>query len=215
MLPEISAIFDGLVKASVQHPEAASARAFLHGDQLTVGIRTAQSDTRRIVGKEGKNIDALKTVLNEMIKGFGLEGNIATHDTGPRPPPSGTRAFSLGAYDHEKFAGLKNLLERTINPFVEDFDSLEVSVDEIGTTAIFEIKVNALDLPKIYGTPILFDHGASGIKKTDGHLIGALKRVFDGIGKNQGRVIKITLTQSMSSEATAVEHRAIQFARST
>jgi hypothetical protein len=64
-----------------------------------------------------------------------------------------------------------------------------VIVSDIGMTALIEIRIASSDYPSLYGRPAEFDYG------TDGHLIGGIKNFFDGIAKNRGKTIRITVSK--------------------
>jgi predicted RNA-binding protein YlqC (UPF0109 family) len=189
-LDEIADVLTDLVKAVVRNPDGVKVSHLVRGSLVAYVIKTDQDDVRRVIGSKGKHFRALETLVREATKRLGRESHLAIDEKAPPPGVAPRKeSVSLGEFNAKRFKDMKDLLSRTIALLVGH--KPELSSDEVGTLSIFEVKVKAADYKAVYGVDAPFDEG----RITDGHIIGAIKNFFDGIGKNNGRVIKLTLTQ--------------------
>jgi len=184
---EIRSILTALVMSIVTHPENVKVESSEHGPLVAFRIRTEQEDVRRVIGTRGKHYKALEGIAASLCKLIDRESHIIVDDKGPPPNVAPVKGFVYSRVDTQKFDKVQPLLRRVISPFLLNPDSMDIDSSEIGTTTIFVVKVKAEDYPQVYGPEIQFDYG------TDGAIIGAIKNIFDGIGKNHGRIIRVVL----------------------
>lgn len=188
---EIAEVLESLVKCVVTQPSSVKVGHSVHGNLIALIVKTDQNDVRRVIGAKGKHFKALQGIVASLAKQVDFEAHLAVDDKGP-PPPAGAPApkiFSLGQYNQQGFERVKVLLSKLVSMFLSSPNVFEVISTDIANTTIFEIRVKADEYQAIYGTEVPFDYG------NDGHIIGAIKNIFDGIGKNHGRIIRISLNR--------------------
>lgn len=185
---EISKLLEQLVKAVVQKPEAVKIKHSTHGPLAAFVISTDPGDVRRVIGAKGKHFKALKLIISSLTSLIGREAHIEVEDKGP---PIGESPMRTSAFVKPRdLAPVEKLLNKTISMFLDQPGACTISTTEVGTTMIFEVKVNSeANHARIYGPLMSFEYGA------DGAIIGSIKNLFDGIGKNHGRLIRIVLSQ--------------------
>lgn len=187
---DIEEILTDLVKNVVRNPDGVKVSSLVKGPLAAFVIKTDQEDVRRVVGQRGKHIRALQAIVTEAVRRYNLEAHVAIDEKTPQiPATAAPKAPVLGKYDPKRFRDVKDLLRRVVGLFVEHQKSLSVSEASISQTSIFEVKLKKEDYPSVYGRETQFDYG------TDGIIIGSIKNIFDGIGKNNGRFIKIVFNQ--------------------
>ena len=178
-----------LVLALVRNPSAASVTSSIHGTTVVFVIRVAPDDRRRVIGSDGKHIQALEVLAEEGAKRIGLEGWVTLDEKTPVPAQAGLRTAAFGAYNAKQVQSLPGLLRQTALLFVTVPGSLAVQASELGGLTLLDLQVNRADYSALYGRPTTFRYGV------DGHLLGALKNLLDGVGKNNGRAIRVILSE--------------------
>jgi predicted RNA-binding protein YlqC (UPF0109 family) len=57
-----------LAKALVQQPDKVQVEEFDEGDCLVVELEVAQSDLGRVIGRQGKTADAMRTIVEAVAR---------------------------------------------------------------------------------------------------------------------------------------------------
>jgi predicted RNA-binding protein YlqC (UPF0109 family) len=196
-------ILDRLVKGLVQRSKAVRTTTSVHGSFVAIVVKTDQDDVRRVIGKQGKHIKAIQVIAAEAGKRLGIEMHVALDENSPTAPFPTNSSGGLGSFDAKEFRGVKQLLKDVVSLFVRD--GVTLTATDIGTTCVIEVKIKVSDFPALYGKKAMFDYG------TDGHIIGAIKNIFDGLAKNRGRSIKLIVTTvGPGSEIAVARNRIIQ-----
>lgn len=178
-----------LVKAVVKLPDSVAVEHSIHGNLDAFAVRVDQGDVRRVIGSRGKHFKALQHVVVSACKALGREGFFAVkEDAVVRPAPNLERVFPLDR--GRPFAPVRGLLERVVGVFVTNPKDFSIEDKDFGSGHLFEIKVNSVAYSQIMGETIVFDYGP------DGSNIGMIKNLFDAIGKNHGKLVKIVLTKT-------------------
>lgn len=188
-LSNIGEILDEIVKSVVKYPEKAGATMSEHGSLVAFVIKADKEDVRRVVGKSGKHIRALTQLANAMSRRYGKESHVMIDEKSPPIAPAPNLAFTYEEYDPVKFDRVRSLLHRIFNMLVIHRDAIAVVAGNVSTTTILEVNVKTEDYPLIYGPEADFDYGRDGL------IIGSIKNIFDGIGKNHGRVIRLVVNK--------------------
>ena len=188
LIAPIAEILKELVQGVVTMPAAVSVKSSCHGNLVALQVKTDPDDVRRVIGAKGKHFKALETIVRTLSLMIQREAHLAVDDKGP-PAPGVTAQKSFALGKTRDFSHVSKLLERTCAMFASNPNDVSVVSTDMGTTAIFEVKVKADSYAAVYGAPANFEYGP------DGATIGAIKNIFDGIGKNHGRVIRIALTK--------------------
>jgi predicted RNA-binding protein YlqC (UPF0109 family) len=97
--------------------------------------------------------------------------------------------FAMGKFNQANFDDAVLLMRRVLVPFLDHPKELELNVTTMGNTAFIQVTVHSEDYANVYGTDADFSYGR------DGNLIGAIKNIFDGIGKNHGRIVRVVLNR--------------------
>jgi predicted RNA-binding protein YlqC (UPF0109 family) len=184
----ISEVLVDLLKGVVRDPDSVNVTTVTRGSLSAFVIKVKQDDVRRVVGQKGRHFRALEVIVREALRLRGLDSHIAIDEKSPPAVASKHKAHALGDYSAKRFRDVKDLLRRTASLFAEN--PVTVTALDLSTTRILEVKMKASDYPRFYGKDAEFETG------TDGHILGAVKNFFDGIGKNNGRVIKIVVSQT-------------------
>lgn len=187
-LDAIAAILTDIVKAVVRRPDAVKVTQSVHGPIAAFVIKTDQEDVRRVIGQKGKHFKAMSIIIDHMAKRHGFEGHLVVDEKGPPVLPPTIKAFSYSSYDPAKFETVRSLLFRIFQQFATDHSKLGVVMSEVGSTVVFQVNVAREDYQLVYGPEMMFEYGR------DGAIIGSIKNLFDGIGKNHGRIIRIAAT---------------------
>lgn len=194
VLDDINTLLTDLVKSLVAMPDAVSVTYHVHGDEVTFGIKPQQADVRFVNGKGGKHIKAINVIVAAMLEPSGRRADVRLLEDNPHGIRSAiTSPFS--AFDPKKLDRARQLLEELIWVFVEKDDALRVTVKKIFDKAFMEIFVAPEDYPNVYGKPMKFEL-EPGNFVDDGHLIGSIKSIFDGVGKRCGCKFQIDLHQT-------------------
>jgi len=177
-----------LVKAVVKNPSSVVVEHSIHGNLDAFAVRVDPDDVRRVIGSRGKHFKSLQHVIVSACKALGREGFFAVkEDVMVRPVPTLSRVFPLDS--GRPFDPVRGLLERVIGVFLSNPKDFSIVDKDFGSGHLFEIKVNSATYPQIMGETIVFDYGP------DGANIGMIKNLFDAIGKNHGKLVKIVLTK--------------------
>jgi len=176
-----------LVRGVVVKPKEVSITQSVHGPLVAFIIKTAPDDIPRVIGAKGKHFRALEAIIGNLAKQINRESHISIDESGPRNVTGGAKALSFS--QPKDMAPVEALLKKTVEMFMDRPDSAKVIRTDIGNTTIFEVRVNEDNLDKITGAPSRFDYGEDGI------VIGSIKNLFDGIGKNHGRLIRVVLSK--------------------
>lgn len=190
LITEIHAVMTDLVRNIVRNPASVSV---IRKDVslLTVfSVKTDQDDVRRVIGAKGKHFDALKTIVGAMLKRAGRESHVVMDES----PDAGVRVLKkegpLGSFNPRKFKDASKLLKSVVVQCVHEPERVEVTSTDFGATSVLEIKIKASDFDALRGDrEVDFEYGP------DGELIGSIKNLFDGIVKNNGRRLKLTVTK--------------------
>jgi predicted RNA-binding protein YlqC (UPF0109 family) len=185
---ELQGVLTDLVKCAVTKPEAVKVKHSVHGNLVAFFIETEQVDVKRVLGSKGKHFKALESIMRTLAKISDRETLLTIKDDGPPPPGSqGQRQFSPPVQGSKMFERVPALLKRIIGLYLET--EPQVVVADFGQTAILEIKIKDGEKHYITGPDADFEYGRDGL------IIGSIKNIFDGIGKNHGKVLKITVTE--------------------
>jgi predicted RNA-binding protein YlqC (UPF0109 family) len=185
---EVGKIVSGLVKGVVTKPEAVRLETRAVGQILAFKVVPDKADVCRVIGKGGKHFRALESLLSAICRTVDKESHLVVDDKDIAGPGSMARPFTLGP--KKDFAQVLALLRLTFSPFLDYPDVFAMKAEEMGKTTLIEVTVDTRDYPNIYGKEVTFDYGP------DGHIIGAIKNIFDGIGKNYGRIIRLAVTKA-------------------
>jgi predicted RNA-binding protein YlqC (UPF0109 family) len=188
-LEAVAAILTDTIKAVVKRPEFVQVKMQAHGPLVAFVIKTDKDDVRLVIGRGGKHFKALTVAVNAMVRSEQVEAQIIIDEKNPPVMPTAVKTTPLGALDMKKFSSCGPLLHRIVEQIVVNKDVLKVKSTDYQTTAIFEVTVKNEDFPLIYGAEIATETGTSGM------VIEALKNIFDGVGKNYGRVIRIAVSR--------------------
>jgi predicted RNA-binding protein YlqC (UPF0109 family) len=191
-LNEILATLNDAIKSVVKKsPARANAIMSVHGPLVVFVIRTDPDDARWIFGRQGKHFKALRTLLAQMVARDGMEVDLIFDEkvtAVPPPRPNSAEPFSQPA--PKKISKLHELITRMVSMCVDNRDALSIKSTDLNSTVIFEIKVAPADYQNVYGRPITTEDGFP-----TGATIEAFKNIFDALGKNFGRLIRIVLTK--------------------
>lgn len=192
-IAEIQAVLLDLVKSAVTKPESARVSNAVVGNSVTFAIKTDPLDGGRVIGSKGKHFKALEVIVKESVRKLGPAPGAVGHLSIDEKPfkaggAAGEKISALGDYSAKRFKNVPELLMRLVSVLVDDPSKVDVTVTNLGLTSIMEVKVAAADYDAVYGKPVVFD------LETDGHVIGSIKNLFDGIGKNNGKIIKLVVT---------------------
>jgi predicted RNA-binding protein YlqC (UPF0109 family) len=185
----LNELIAGLVHGLVRHPEHVLITHSIHGALVAFVIRTHPEDVRRLVGARGKHLKAITSLAEEFALRHELEAHLVIDEKNPPSQPGSLKTGVFGTSDRMTEESLEKLLFNTVKPFADDTHYLEVTTASVGPTKILEVKIPTQFYLCVYGKASQFDYGV------DGHVIGAIKNIFDGISKNQGMLIRITLTR--------------------
>lgn len=188
-ITEISALLADLVKCVVTRPDEVKVAHSIHGPLVAFVIRTDQEDVRRVIGARGKHFKALEAIMGGLLSRMGRESHLTLDEKGPPPNATRTKTTLMGQYNVRNFEQVKTLLKRVAGAFVLKPQEVGLISTDIANTTILELSVDKTDHPLIYGNEAQFEYGP------DGNIIGAIKNIFDGIGKNHGRQVRIVLNQ--------------------
>ena len=188
---EIHAVLTALVRNIVRNPASVSVIRKDVSQLVFFSIKTDQDDVRRVIGARGKHIDALKIIVGTMLKRAGRESHVAMDES----PDAVVRVLKkegpLGSFNPRQFKDASKLLKSVVVQCVHEPERVEVTSTDAGATSILEIKIKASDFDALRGErEVDFKYGP------DGELIGSIKNLFDGIGKNNGRVLELTVTKT-------------------
>lgn len=189
-IDEVTDVLTDIVKSVVKDPAKAGVKSMVHGALVAFVIKVDQEDVRRVVGKQGKHFKAISLLASEAMRLLGSEAHVAIDEKTPPRSELGSlnEVYGFGDYGGvKKFKNLSLLIKRTVAMFCEDKDKVTVKVADIALTSLLDVTVTKADYPNVYGKTIDLDGNP------DGHIINAVKNIFDGIGKNNGRVIKIVV----------------------
>ena len=177
-----------LVRAVVTKPDAVSITQSIHGPLVAMVIKTHPDDIPRVIGAKGKHFRALEAIIASLARQINRETHLAIDDKGRVPGSPTSKAPSFNT--PKDMAPVEKLLKNTVSMFMDSPDSVEVIRTDIppGTT-IFEVRVKDANIAAITGPMVNFDYGP------DGAVIGSIKNLFDGIGKNHGRLIRVVLNK--------------------
>jgi len=173
----------------VTYPERVTVQSSIHGPLVAFVIKTEQIDVRRVIGSKGKHFKAMEVITQSLMRLMDREAHLTVDEKGPPSVMPQNKPFSLGSQRPDSIRNVVDLLRRVIGPFLQIPEAMEVIPTNLGTTTILELRVKESDYPLIYGVDTVFDYGP------DGNLIGSIKNIFDGIGKNNGRIIRITVNR--------------------
>lgn len=188
IVAELQGVLTDLVKCAVTKPEAVKVKHSVHGNLVAFFIETEQVDVKRVLGSKGKHFKALESIMRTLAETVERETMLSIKDSGPQPPGSTPpKQFAPPVQGAKLFERVPTLLRRIINMYVDTEASLVVA--DFGQTAILEIKVKAGEKHLITGPDADFEYGRDGL------IIGSVKNIFDGIGKNHGKILKITVTE--------------------
>jgi len=176
-----------LVRAVVTKPEAVSIAQSIHGPLVAMVIKTAPEDRPRVIGAKGKHFRALEAIIASLARQINRETHLAIDESAPRQMTSPSKAQSFNT--PKDMAPVEKLLKNTVSMFMDSPDSVQVVRTDIGTTTIFEVRVKEENIAAITGPIANFDYGSDGL------VIGSIKNLFDGIGKNHGRLIRVVLNK--------------------
>jgi predicted RNA-binding protein YlqC (UPF0109 family) len=190
VIPEVESIVSDLIRAVVRNPDGVKISSLVKGPLVAFVIKVDPDDVRRVIGKQGKHFKAMEVIIAEALRRIGRESHLVVDEKSPPVAPTSQKAFALGEYSSKKFKTVKELLKRLVGLYAADPEKVSVSTTDVGLTTLVEVKVRAEDYPAVYGRDANFEYGP------DGHLIGAIKNFFDGVGKNNGRIIRIVLSRT-------------------
>jgi predicted RNA-binding protein YlqC (UPF0109 family) len=188
-ISEIEGVITELIRAVVRNPDGVKISHVEQGPLVAYVIKTDQPDVSRVLGKQGKHFKAMEVIVAEALRLIGRESHLVIDEKSPPLAPQSQKNFTFGTYNAKKFKSVKELLKRVATLYVRSPKDVDVITNDVGNTTLVELKINAADYPAIYGRDVAFEYG------TDGHLLGAIKNFFDGIGKNNGRVIRIVVNK--------------------
>lgn len=188
-ISDIEGVITELIRAVVRNPDGVKISHVEQGPLVAYVIKTDQPDVSRVLGKLGKHFKAMEVIVAEALRKIGRESHLVIDEKSPPLAPQAQKNFQFGAYNAKKFKGVKELLKRVALLYVRSPKDVDVITNDVNNTTLVELKINAADYPALYGRDATFEYG------TDGHLIGAIKNFFDGIGKNNGRVIRIVVNK--------------------
>lgn len=176
-----------LVRGVVTKPEEVKISHQLVGSLLAFSIRVNQEDVRRIIGQKGKRFKAFEAIASHLAKAINRECHLVVEED---PEDTSRLAQHRAPFRQRRDeVQMKELLQKTAAMFAKNASDVTVSETVLGPSIIFEIKANAVSYPMIYGPNAMFDYGP------DGAVIGSIKNIFDGIAKNHGKVVRITLSK--------------------
>lgn len=185
---EIAEILNDFVRKMVLNPKAVQITTTVRSSFALFTIKTDQADARRVIGSGGRHFMALETIAGALARRISMEARLVLDEQfQPFALPT-VKAAWLATSNAEAPCNLKELLTRTLMPFVEDVDAFEVIDTDLGKTTLVEINVTAADYPAIYGAEVMFGYGL------DGRLIGSIKNLVDGIGKNHGKLVHVVIS---------------------
>lgn len=182
-------LLSDLVKAVVTQPEKVSIRHTVHGPLDAFTVKVDKEDIRRVIGARGKHFKALEYIVQSACKVLNREGHLIVDEDTAVPPPSGASARVFSLRQGRPFTAVGGLLTRVVCVFVSNPNDFTIEQSDLGTTHIFELKVNAAVYSALYGDTTQFEYGA------DGRNIGTIKNLFDAISKNHGKLVRIVLTK--------------------
>ena len=190
LITEIHAVMTDLVRSIVRNPDRVNV---IRKDvsMLTVfSVKTDQDDVSRVIGVKGKHFNALKTIVGAMLKRAGRESHVAIDES----PDAAVRFFKkegpLDGFNPLQFKDASKLLKRVVVKCVNEAERVEVTTTDVGGESILEIKIKASDFDALRG-----EREVDFLYGPDGELIGSIKNLFDGIVKNNGRRLKLTVTK--------------------
>jgi len=184
----IHEVLTDLLKSIVKRPDMVNLDLLVKGPLVALSFRVDQPDVPRIIGKQGRRLKSLETLAREALRRDGFEVLVSVDEkTNER---FGTpRVHTIGSYNPSGLKDAKSLLEDLLTAMNDGAGKFTVEMSNIGTMMIFEIKATPPAYQAIYGSPVEEEFAV------DGHIIRAIKNVFDGIGKTNGRIIRIVLAK--------------------
>lgn len=187
---EIGDLLLQLIKAVVTIPNAVTVKHSSIGPLAVFVIKSHPSDVRRIIGGQGKRIRAFTEIVNSLARQIGREAQLTIDESCNGQSFQMQRSSPFADAQTKDFSAITALLTRTVTMFADSPRSVQViyTAPEGTNIAVFEVKVKMGSYAAIYGQPGNFDYGP------DGSTIGSIKNIFDGIGKNHGRVVRIVMT---------------------
>lgn len=188
---EIGDLLLQLIKAVVTNPNSVTVKHSSIGPLAVFVIKTHPSDVRKVIGGQGKRIRAFTEIVNSLSRQIGREAQITIDESGNGPNFQVQRSTSFVDAQSKDFSAITGLLTRTVRMFADSPTAVQViyTAPEGTNIAVFEVKVKPSSYSALYGQPANFDYGP------DGSVIGSIKNIFDGIGKNHGRVVRIVMTK--------------------
>jgi predicted RNA-binding protein YlqC (UPF0109 family) len=190
LVAEIHDVTTDLVRSVVRNPDRVNLIRKDVSQLVAFSIKTDQDDVRRVVGARGKHFRALETIVGAMLKRAGRDSHVAIDESPNAAVSVLKKEGALGGFNARQFKDASKLLKRVVVQCVHEPERVEVTSTDVGATSILEIKIKTSDFDALRGErEVDFDYGP------DGDLIGSIKNLFDGIGKNNGRVLKLVVTK--------------------
>ena len=191
LVPEINEVLTDLLKNLVRNPNAVKVTRTEVSQLVALTIKTDQDDVRRVVGSKGKNFHSLEHIAGAMLKRLDRESHVSIEEarSGIHNAVHNRLPFRHDAADQSQ--KISKLLKRVAILFAADPTKVSVTSTEVATTLILEVKIPAYDHAALHG-----DRDAEFGYGKDGIVIGSIKTIFDGLGKNHGRIVRITVTQT-------------------
>lgn len=191
LINETENILTDLVKYVVRNPESVKITSKAVASLVAFVIKVDQADVSRVVGSKGKHFKALQTIAVEVLRTINREAHVAI-DEKAQPFDSrfsAPKTFMLGTAPVRRQKSIQTLLKRVLELFLPAEAGLELKPLDVENLLVIEVKVKKQFHHLIYGRNAEFEYGI------DGHIIGSIKNIFDGVGKNTGKLVKITVTQ--------------------
>jgi predicted RNA-binding protein YlqC (UPF0109 family) len=176
-----------LVQAVVTKPQAVTINQSVHGPLVAFMIKPSGDDIPRVIGAKGKHFRALEAIMSNLAKLINREVHLTVDESGPRQQGVGTKSHAFNT--PKDLTTVEALLKKTVSMFLDRPNAGKVIRTDMGTTTIFEIQVDETNFGNLMGPTTQFDYGQDGI------IIGSIKNLFDGIGKNHGRLIRVVLSK--------------------
>lgn len=175
-----------LVKGVVSKPDEVTILQSSHGPLVAFIIKTAPQDVPRVIGAKGKHFRALEAIIGNLAKKIGRETHLSIDESGPRNPGQKILAFGI----QKDLAPVEALMRKTVAMFMDRPDAAIITRTDLDTkTTVLHIKIDEENYDSIIGPETSFEYGVDGL------IIGSIKNLFDGIGKNHGRLIRVVLSK--------------------